>query len=136
MSKLPLVTLAVTSIGVINIVLSSIRARRWEFGVLRAIGFSRFSLFRLIVAEALLVGVVACVLSLMFGLTAGYCGTELTRYTEFHSGPIAPLVIPWGAISLGFGATFVLCLFAALFPAIVAGRTEPLSLLQEGRSST
>ena len=36
LSQLPLVTLAVTSLSVINAVLASVRARRWELGVLRA----------------------------------------------------------------------------------------------------
>ena len=47
LSQLPLVTLAVTSLGVVNTVLASIRARRWDLGVLRALGVTRFALFRL-----------------------------------------------------------------------------------------
>ena len=35
LSLLPLITLAVASLGVVNTVLSSIRARRWDMGVLR-----------------------------------------------------------------------------------------------------
>ena len=38
LSQLPLVTLAVTSLGVVNTVLASIRARRWDLGVLRRSG--------------------------------------------------------------------------------------------------
>ena len=52
MCQLPLITLLVASIGVINAVMASIRARRWEMGVMRAMGVTRFGLFRLILAEA------------------------------------------------------------------------------------
>lgn len=135
LSQLPLVTLAVTSLGVVNTVLSSIRARRWELGVLRALGVTRFGLVRLIAAEAILVGLVACVLSLGFGVLAGYCGTGITRYVNTRGGQITPLVIPWGHIAIGFLATLGLCLAAALVPAIRTGRTDTLRLLQSGRAA-
>jgi putative ABC transport system permease protein len=136
LSLLPLVTLAVASLGVVNTVLSSIRARRWDMGVLRAIGVTRAGLFRMILAEAILVGVVACLLSLGFGVMAGYCGTGITRYINIRGGQIVPLVVPWAKLSIGFGATLGLCSLAALWPAITTGRSEPLKLLQAGRAAT
>ena len=136
LGELPLVTLLVTSLGLINAVLSSIRARRWDLGVLRALGLTRFGLFRLIVAESLMIGVVACLLSLGFGAVAGYCGTGVTRYVNIRGGMIVPLVIPWSKLAVGFAITMGLCLLAALWPAFRTGRTEPLQLLQAGRSAT
>jgi putative ABC transport system permease protein len=135
LSQLPLVTLAVTSLGVVNTVLASIRARRWDLGVLRALGVTRLALFRLILAEALLVGIVACLLSLGFGTMAGYCGTGVTRYINIRGGMITPLVVPWAKLAIGFAATLALCLLAAVWPAAVVGRTEPLRLLQAGRAT-
>jgi putative ABC transport system permease protein len=135
LSLLPLVTLAVASLGVVNTVLSSIRARRWDMGVLRAVGVTRFELFRMILAEAILVGIVACLLSLGFGVMAGYCGTGITRYINIRGGQITPLIIPWAKLTIGFGGTLGLCLLAALWPAIATGRTEPLKLLQAGRAA-
>lgn len=96
---------------------------------------TRLTLFRLIIAEALLVGIVACVLSLGFGVMAGYCGTGVTRYINIRGGMVTPLVIPWGSITIGFAGTLALCLLAALWPAATTGRAEPLRLLQAGRSS-
>ncbi len=136
LSELPLVTLLVTSLGVINTVLSSIRARRWDLGVLRALGVTRSGLFRLIIAESLLIGVVACVLSLGFGTMAGYCGTGVTRYINIRGGQYTPLVIPWAKLMVGFAMAMGLCLLAALWPAFRTGRTEPLRLLQAGRAAT
>jgi putative ABC transport system permease protein len=135
MSQLPLVTLLVTSIGVINAIMASIRARRWEMGVLRAVGITRFALFRLILAEAALIGLVACLLSLAFGVMAGWCGTGVSRYVSFFGGMATPLVVPWLKLALGFAVTLALCLAAALWPAISTGRTEPLRLLQAGRTA-
>ena len=90
---------------------------------------------RLIVAEALLVGLVACVLSLGFGVMAGYCGTGVTRYINIRGGMITPLVVPWFQIGVGFACTLGLCLLAAIWPAAASGRTEPLRLLQAGRAT-
>ena len=105
------------------------------FGRPAPIGITRFGLVRMILAEAILVGVVACLLSLGFGVTAGYCGTGITRYVNIRGGMITPLIIPWTELAIGFGATLGLCLLAALWPAILTGRAEPLKLLQAGRAA-
>lgn len=135
MCQLPLVTLLVTSLGVAGAVLASVRARRWEMGVLRTVGLTRFALARLILAEAVLIGLVACVLSLGFGVMAGWCGMGISQYVSFFGGLAPSLVVPWATLSLGLAATLALCLAAALWPAIATGRAEPLRLLQEGRSA-
>jgi putative ABC transport system permease protein len=135
-SRLPLVTLLVTSLGIVNTIVSSVRARQWDMGVMRAVGLTRFSLFRLILCEAILVGAAACLLSFGFGVMAGYCGTGVTRYVNVRGGQIVPLIIPWMQIGVGFAITLGLCLVAALWPAIRTGLASPLRLLQAGRSAS
>ena len=135
MCQLPLVTLLVTSLGVINTITASVRARRWEFGVLRALGVTRSGLFRMVLADALLIGLITCLLSLAFGIMAGWCGTGISQYVSFFGGMETPLVVPWSRLTFGFAATLSLCLAAGLWPAILAGRTEPLRLLQAGRAA-
>ena len=135
MCQLPLITLLVTSLGVINTVMASVRARRWEMGVLRSLGVTRSGLFRMILAEGLLIGLVACLLSLAFGVLAGWCGTGISQYVSFFGGMATPLIVPWSKLAIGFSATLALCLAAALWPAISTGRAEPLTLLQAGRAA-
>jgi putative ABC transport system permease protein len=132
---LPLITLVVTSLGVVNTVMASVRARRWEFGVLRSQGITRSGLFRMILAEGLLIGLITCLLSLGFGVFSGWCGTGISQYVSFFGGLAPPLVVPWPQLSIGFGIALGLCFLAALWPAISTGRTEPLRLLQEGRAA-
>lgn len=134
MCELPLITLLITSLGVVNTVMASVRARRWELGVLRAVGISRGVMFRMILAEGLLIGLVACGLSLAFGVLAGWCGTGISQYVYFFGGMATPLVVPWAKMSLGFGLALGLCLLAALWPAFLTARAEPLRLLQAGRA--
>lgn len=132
---LPLITLLVTSLGVVNTVMASVRARRWEFGVLRSQGITRSALFRMILAEGLMIGLITCLLSLGFGVFSGWCGTGISQYVSFFGGLAPPLVVPWAQLSLGFALALGLCLLAALWPAASAARTEPLKLLQAGRAA-
>lgn len=135
MCQLPLITLLVTSLGVVNTIMASVRARRWELGVLRALGITRSAMSRMILAEGLLIGLVACLISLAFGVMAGWCGTGISQYVSFFGGMATPLVVPWSKLMVGFSAALSLCLAAALWPAISTGRAEPLILLQEGRAA-
>jgi putative ABC transport system permease protein len=132
---LPLITLLVTSLGMVNTVMASVRARRWEFGVLRSLGVPRSALVRMILAEGTLIGSITCLLSLAFGILSGWCGTGISQYVSFFGGLAPPLIIPWPQLSLGFGLAMGLCLLAALWPAVATGRTEPLKLLQAGRAA-
>jgi putative ABC transport system permease protein len=133
MSGLPLIILVVTSIGVLNALLASVRARRWPLGILRAVGYSRSTLVRLVIAEGLLIGISACVLGLGFGTLAGYCSAGMARYLSFFGGMSQELIIPWSEILPGVCGTLLLTTLAAVWPAFRVGRREPLELLQSGR---
>ncbi len=134
MSRLPLITLAIMSLAVVNAMIASVRARTWELGILRSIGLTRSQVVRLIVAEALLIGLVACGLSLAFGVIAGWCGVGMALYGGWFAGP-STFLIPWTQLAAGFLLTLALCLVAAAYPAFRAGRAEPLVLLQAGRGA-
>lgn len=134
-SQLPLITLLVTSLGVVNAIVASVRARRWELGVLRAIGVTRSGLVRMVLAEAVLVGLVACLLSLGFGFSAAWSGVTVAQFVSFFGGLAPSMVIPWSYLLAGVGGTLALCLLAGLLPAIGVGRADTLELLQEGRSA-
>lgn len=132
--QLPIVTLLVTSIGVVNTIVASVRVRQWDLGILRALGITRFGLIRLILGEAVMMGLAACVLSVLFGVAAGYCGTEISRYLNMRGGQVTSLVIPWLPIAWGCALALLLCLLAASWPALKAGLAEPLKLLMGGKA--
>ncbi|MCC7086087.1 MAG: ABC transporter permease [Pirellulales bacterium] len=135
MSQLPLVTLVITSLAVANTVIASIRARTWEMAILRSIGTTRGELVRLVLVEAILIAIVNCLVSLIFGLIAGWCGVGMSRYSGFFFGGPPVFVVPWTHLLTGFAATLGLCLLAAAWPAIKIGRAKPLTLLQTGRAA-
>lgn len=132
-SQIPLIALLIAGLGVLNVILASVRARRWSMGVLRAIGFTRATLVRIVLAEGILIGVVASLLSLGFGIIAGWCGAGFAEYISFFGGMRPALVIPALPVLSGLFAALLLATFAAAWPAISIGRAHPLSLLRQGR---
>lgn len=130
-AKMPLILLAISSFGMMGTIAASVRSRRFEFGVLRSLGVTRFGLIRLILAEALLISVAVIVISLGFGIIGGWCFIGLMKYVSAFGGFTSPLVIPFYWLSIGFAVALIFCFLAAIGPAILAGRAEPTKLLQE-----
>ena len=135
LSRLPLVVLCITAVGMLNALLSSVRASRWETGILRAVGISRSVVVRLVIAEGMLIGLVACVVSLGFGILAGWCGAGISQHISFFGGMSQELVIPWIPVSGGLATLLALSALAAAWPAFSLGGARPLDLLRQGRGS-
>ena len=72
---------------------------------------------------------------LAFILLAGGCGAGLSQYVSFFAGLHLQLILEWRPILAGLGAALLLCALAAVGPALSIARTDPLSLLQQGRGS-
>ncbi len=132
LSKTPITTLIISAIAVVGAVSNSVRSRRWQFGTMRAVGLTRGALIRAILVEAILIALVASSTSFLFGFLAAQGALKLGASMFGTSNP--PLILPVKELAFGFLLTLGLCLTAALWPAIQAGRAEPLELLRGGRS--
>jgi putative ABC transport system permease protein len=132
-STVAFAAMGVASMGVTNTIMASIRSRRWQIGVLRSVGLTRGALLRLVLAEAILLGLIGMILGLA-------CGAEMAidarQFSAGVLGYLPPPVIPWGYIAIGSIAVMFVSAAAALWPAWSVANTEPLSLLQAGRAST
>lgn len=135
MCHLPGWALVITLLAVVNMTMSAIRTRAWEFGVLRAAGLTGGELMRLLLAEAALVGLIAVALSLLYGIYAAACFAELAKYYYMFGGLPIELVIPWGHIVPGIALAVVLTLLAALLPGALLARKRPGVLLQQGKQT-
>lgn len=132
LSKTPITTLIIASIAVVGAVANSVRSRRWQLGTMRAAGLTRGALIRAILVEAILIALVASATSFLFGFLAAQGALKLGASMFGTSNP--PLILPLKELAFGFALTLTLCLTAALWPAIKAGRAEPLELLRSGRA--
>jgi len=131
-SSVAFAAMGIASLGVTNTIMASVRSRRWQFGILRSVGVTRGTLLRLVVAEAALLGIIACVMGVGAGLLMG---TDAHALSVTVTGYDPPIVRPWNIIAVGVAVVMVISLAASLGPAMQVAFAEPLSLLQAGRSS-
>ncbi len=131
-STVAFAAMAVASLGVTNTIMASVRSRQWQFGILRSVGVTRGQLLRLVVAEAMMLGIVGCALGLV-------CGFEMSVNAKQLSvniiGYDPPMFIPWNIVWIGTAIVMGISILASLWPAISVARSEPLTLLQAGRAS-
>lgn len=120
----------VACFGVANLIIAEVNARRYEMGVLRAVGASRGQLVRLITAQALIIALTACVLGTGLGVQAAWGGREINRRVI---GLDLENAIPYDAIALSWGVAITLSLLAAAPSAMKLGRAQIRSLLLAAR---
>jgi putative ABC transport system permease protein len=118
-----LVSVAVGALGVLNTMLMSVSERTREIGTLRAVGWGRDRVLRLILAEGTLISVAGGLL----GLATGVAGAEIligwapsgldTLYTA-------------GLFAQAFAVAVALGLAGALYPALQASRLSPIEALK------
>lgn len=131
-STIAFAAMAVASLGVTNTIMAAVRARRWQFGVLRGIGLTRSQLLRLVLAEAVLLGVAGIAMGVAAGLELAI---DAKAFTQSTIGYDPPTTIPWAMIGIGALVVMGLTLLAAAWPALTTAFSRPLSLLTAGRAS-
>jgi putative ABC transport system permease protein len=117
------VAIVVGAIGVLNTMLMSVMERFCEFGILRAIGWNRWDVVRLVMLE-----------SLLLGLTGGITGCILGRLLVGISGfmlPLPPVAGP-GLLAGAFCLALVLGLLGGIYPAYRASRLNPIDAIRYG----
>ena len=140
LSVIGLGALGVASLGVANMVIASIHGRRYEFGVLRAIGAGRGQLIRLVLAEVTLIALIAGVLGAAAGLTFAYMATRVDMLligvaTAFLDTHLLPAIYEGALlVLLAILLTSLLAWLASLAPAIRGAVSAQRTLLAAGRA--
>ncbi|MBQ6474450.1 MAG: FtsX-like permease family protein [Victivallales bacterium] len=129
MTRMPLLVLAFSSLALLNAMVVSVHTRRWEMGVLRACGVTRWGLVRVILSEAMLIGLCACIMSFLFGLFYAWCATALVDFAPMFGIIAPPLIIPWAQLATGYALTILLTIVAGTWPACHAGASDIAELL-------
>jgi ABC-type lipoprotein release transport system permease subunit len=128
-------------VGVMNTMLMATYERRYEFGVLKALGTSPRRIVGEIAVEAALLGVMATALGTVLGVTGvlvcQHLGLDTTKLAgEYTLAGVAfdPVIRP--ALSPEVVVTPVLtlwlvCVLASLYPAALAARLDPVKILHD-----
>jgi len=119
--------LALSALGFFVALVSAVQERRRELALLRSLGGSPWLLLRLILLEAVLLGLTGGILGLALGRIAA---AVAARAVAHGGGPLIALP-PIGRIdALIVGAAVLIALLAALLPAFSAYRLRPAQVLR------
>jgi putative ABC transport system permease protein len=118
--------IVIAILGIINTLALSVVERRREIGMLRAVGMLRGQVRRTVYVESLLIAVFGAVLGLALGLTFGALFTHRLR-----DQGLSVVSVPWGQAALFLAIAAAVGVLAALWPAVRAARTRPLSAIAE-----
>jgi len=120
-----ILALVVGAIGVMNTTMMSVFERTREFGVLRAVGWSRLRVLALVMGEAIMLALGGAAA----GLAAGYVAVRLIQRVPEVVGvfqPDYPGDIFGRALGIAIGMAFI----GAFYPAVRAALLKPLEALK------
>ena len=115
------ITLIGSAIGLMNIMLVSVTERTKEVGLIKAIGGKSKTVRRQFLSESIMISVLGAVIGIILGILIGNLFSMLLR-TGF--------VIPWNWIMYGIIICTVVGLLAGIYPALKAGRLNPIDALR------
>ena len=115
------ITLVGSSIGLMNIMLVSVTERTKEVGLIKAIGGKSRTVRHQFLLEAIIISVLGALFGIVAGVLVGNLFSMLLK-TGF--------VVPWGWVVLGIAICGTVGLVAGLYPALKAGKLNPIDALR------
>lgn len=130
-STVAFAALVLACLAVGNVIAANIHGRRFEYGVLRAVGARRATLGRLILAEAGLLAVSGALVGTLFGYQLAWMDARNLRDLAGLPVGVDPAL---GPVALGWLVLIGLTLLAALPGTIGLMRHQPGHMLSTGRN--
>ena len=116
-----LITLIGAAIGLMNIMLVAVTERTKEVGLIKAIGGKSKTVRYQFLLEATIISVLGAVFGIVLGVLLGNVVSVLIG-TGF--------VIPWNWVIIGVAICTIVGLLAGLYPALKAGKLNPIEALR------
>jgi putative ABC transport system permease protein len=116
-----LISLAVGSIGIMNIMLVTVTERTREIGILKSLGYTYGDILTLFIVEAAIIGLLGGIFGVVAGAVGSYAVESLLD---------VPFVFPPYLIVLGFGIALVVGLVSGVYPAARAAKMDPVEALR------
>ena len=123
------VSALIAAVGLVNALSLSVLQRTRELGLLRALGFSRGQLRRMVFSESLQLTATAVVVGLLLGTFYGWVGAQSLLGSIYGSPGIVAPGVPWVVLGVVVLAAAVLTIVATIAPTRRATRVSPITAL-------
>ena len=120
------ISLLVAGISILNVMLMSTVERREEIGVLRAVGYQKRDVLKVMLMEATLLGVLGGVAGVVLSLGAGLA---INHYTVGDATAVFRMANAW-YLGAAFSFGVVTSIVSGLYPAWKAASEEPVEALR------
>lgn len=115
------ITLIGSAIALMNIMLVSVSERTREVGLVKALGGTGTAVRSQFLIESVIISLLGALLGIVLGVFFGNIASAL-----FKTG----FIVPWDWVILGIVICSIVGLLAGLYPAIKAGRLNPIEALR------
>ena len=119
------IAILIGGLGMMSAMVMSVLERTREIGTLRAVGWSRRRVVRMILGEAVLLSLAGGVIGVFFGIGLAWLASRAPGVGAMLSGGVTP-----GTIVIGMLTALVLGLVGGYYPARTAARLEPVEALR------
>lgn len=116
-----LITLIGAAIGLMNIMLVSVTERTKEVGLIKAIGGKSKTVRQQFLTEAVIISILGALIGIILGILVGNLFSMILN-TGF--------VVPWNWVAYGIIICTAVGLLAGLYPALKAGKLNPIEALR------
>lgn len=123
------IAMFVAGIVIYNTFAILIAQRQRELALLRCVGAKRGQVFRSVLTESVVVGLVSSALGVLAGVGVGMAGATYGG-PLLGSGEAVPVVVTPTAVLVGLAVGTVVTVFSAMVPATRATRVAPLAALR------
>jgi len=117
------ISLIVGGIGIMNIMLVSVKERTREIGIRMAVGAKEWDILIQFMIEAVLLSVIGGLIGVILGISASMISSSFTNW---------PSVVSATSILLSFGFAAIVGIFFGIYPARKASRLDPIESLRYG----
>ncbi len=120
-STIAAVSLLVGGIGILAVMLISIRERIKEIGIRRAVGAKKSDILMQFLAESLILSIGGGIIGIISGIAIAVI---IAIFADW------PFRLPWHIVAISFLTTVVMGILFGLYPARKAARLDPVKALQ------